>query len=68
MSRRAPYGQCDVCADGPRALVAIRSDLDGLAWQYLCGPCWDEYIDAQRATERATTEAHRRADNREARA
>lgn len=24
--------QCDGCADGPRALVAIRSDLDGLAW------------------------------------
>ena len=68
MSRRAPYGQCDGCADGPRALVAIRSDLDGLAWLYLCGRCWDEHIDSQRAAERATTEAHRRADQREARA
>ena len=68
MSRRVPYGQCDGCADGPRALTAIRSDLDGLAWQYLCGRCWDEHIDSQRATERATTEAHRRADHREARA
>ena len=55
-------------ADGPRALVAIRSDLDGLALQYLCWRCWDEHIDSQRATERATTEAHRRADHREARA
>lgn len=68
MSRRAPYGQCDGCADGPRALVAIRSDLDGLAWLYLCHRCWDEHIDSQRATERATTEAHRRAEHREARA
>ena len=68
MSRRAPYGQCDGCADGPRALVAIRSDLDGLAWLYLCGRCRDEHIDSQRATERAITEAHRRAEQREARA
>ena len=68
MSRRAPYGQCDDCGDGPRALVAIPSDLDGIAWWYLCGRCWDDWIDAKRATERAHTEAHRRADNREARA
>lgn len=68
MSRRAPYGECDGCGRGPRALVAIRTDFDGIAWHYLCGACWDDHIDAQRATERATTEAHSRAGNREARA
>ena len=65
----SPYGECDGCGRGPYALTRVPGDTgSGLAWQYLCGRCWDEHIDSQRATERATTEAHRRADQREARA
>ena len=63
------YGECDDCGRGPRALVCVPGDPDsGIARLYLCGACWDDWIDAKRATERAHTEAHRRADNREARA
>ena len=53
---REPYGECDGCGRGPRSLVAISAEEDGIAWRYLCGDCWDDWIDDRRRAWDAAVE------------